>query len=242
MYIVALPTVIAEPSPTMMKSAIVFVALCMVALVHANAFNCQKRVWGPLTSYVIHTSGKPRGHEQNFAFKKGTLALSDKPGEYVDFWECEPPSDKYSGSTDKKMFGMLKSNQDPSMCVTSGRILRGVGQKSDGFDTAFRTIPKDASGDQVTWQKCATKESVTSRLQWFSVERSPKGGCASRVALEGHKSDNFLGLLQGDEKKASFDVIHPNQAWHSLAYLKNGDISNRCVQKCDRHDHECDEF
>ena len=211
-----------------MKAFALVLALTTAALVQGNAFHCEKKETGTLVGYVANTSGKKHGHEQPFAFKHNLMYTSDKEGEEVEFWECKVPSDKYGCSKDNKMFGMLKRKSNPSMCVTSGRVLRGMGPKEHGYSMAFTTIPKGAS-DAVSWKPCATKESLRLRLQWFSLERHPQNGCSPKLSMEGFKSDSTMTLITGDKNRASFDLVHPSQEMRSHAFLKTGKLGNECI-------------
>ena len=114
------------------------------------------------------------------------------------------------------------------MCVTSGRVLRGMGPKEHGYSMAFTTIPKGAS-DAVSWKPCATKESLRLRLQWFSLERHPQNGCSPKLSMEGFKSDSTMTLITGDKNRASFDLVHPYQEMRSHAFLKTGKLGNECI-------------
>ena len=211
-----------------MKPVALVLALATATLVQANAFHCHKKETGTLVGYVANTSGKKHGHEQPFDFKNNLMYTSDNEGEQVEFWECKAPSDKYGCSNDNKMFGMLKRKSEPSMCLTSGRVLRGLGPKEHGYSMAFTTIPKGAS-DAVTWQPCTTKESLRLRLQWFSLERHPQNGCSPKLSMEGFKSDSTMPLITGDKSRASFDVVHPSQEKRSHAFLKTGKLGNKCI-------------
>merc|ERR1711974_222210 len=180
-----------------MKAFALVLAFTAASLVQGNAFHCEKKETGTLVGYVANTSGKKHGHVQPFDFK------------------------------DNQMFGMLKRKSDPSMCVTSGRVLRGMGPKEHGYSMAFTTIPKGAS-DAVSWKPCATKESLRLRLQWFSLERHPQNGCSPKLSMEGFKSDSTMTLITGDKNRASFDLVHPSQEMRSHAFLRTGKLGNEC--------------
>ena len=120
-----------------MKAFALVLAFTVATLVQGNAFHCEKKETGTLVGYVANTSGKKHGHVQPFDFKHNLMYTSDNEGEEVEFWECKAPSDKYGCSKNNKMFGMLKRKSDPSMCVTSGRVLRGMGPKEHGYSLSL---------------------------------------------------------------------------------------------------------
>ena len=156
-------------------------------------------------------------------FKGKVLVASDKPGEAFQFYECEPPSDKYEGSNDYFYYGQVRSKNDPSMCLTPGTVNRPVKGRKDKWEA----YPNDGE-KAVRMEPCAEEASLTMRKQWFRIPRTGPKGCSRELDQAGWESDKLSLRLEYDGgSPVTFGVTTRDYA--RILMLDSGKAEHRCI-------------
>ena len=135
------------------------------------------------------------------------LATSDKPGQEVQFYECEKPAENYypGKDDDDKSFGQLRLKEDPSLCVTVGA------------DEALRL------------EKC--EEGATKKMegQWMAATNAGEG-CASIVWHAPLQGQKLQGQVLFDHDVIQLDEVRRSNIKGAVAFkMDNGAFGGRCV-------------
>lgn len=176
------------------------------------------------------------------AYKGDVLVVSEKPGQEFQFYECDPPSDKYKDDQNKEFwyYGQLRSKDDPSMCVTPGYVYVKKG------DYAWRNEPYPKHAEwTVRLQPCATKPSLEMRKQWFAMRKNLiKKGC-SRVlkqvgwAKNGHDVEAPRLLYdQHDEHDQSVALGVTTRNYARIMMLGSDETKHECLKYPDGKSHD----
>ena len=192
-------------------SALAFSSLVSAVPAKRDGLKCQaKYAPGPLAARAHFGSATER---QYFAFRgvegrEGeVLATSDKPGQEVQFYECEKPAENYypGKDDDDKSFGQLRLKEDPSLCVTVGA------------DEALRL------------EKC--EEGATKKMegQWMAAMNVGEG-CASIVWHAPLQGQKLQGQVLFDHDAIQLHEVTRSNIKGAVAFkMDNGAFGGRCV-------------
>ena len=197
-------------------SALAFSSLVSAVPAKRDGLKCQaKYAPGPLAARAHFGSATER---QYFAFRgvegrEGeVLATSDKPGQEVQFYECEKPAEKYNPDKDggyhiglRYHFGQLRLKEDPSQCVTVGT------------DRKMRL------------EKCEERATKKMEEQWMAVS-SVGEGCASIVWHAPTQDDEWEGQVGFTDDAIELSKVTRGNIKSAVAFkMDNGAFGGRCA-------------
>ena len=196
-------------------SALAFSSLVSAVPAKRDGLKCQaKYAPGPLAARAHFGSFSER---QYFAFRgveghEGeVLATSDKPGQVVQFYECEKPAEKYNPGKDGDKgephdhFGQLRLKEDPSQCVTVG------------------------TDKKMRLEKCEERATKKMEGQWMAVSSAGEG-CASIVWHAPTQGDKWEGQVGFPDDAIELGKVTRSNIKFAVAFkMDNGAFGGRCL-------------
>ena len=139
------------------------------------------------------------------------LATSDKPGQVVQFYECEKPAEKYNPGKDGDKgephdhFGQLRLKEDPSQCVTVG------------------------TDKKMRLEKCEERATKKMEGQWMAVSSAGEG-CASIVWHAPTQGDKWEGQVGFPDDAIELGKVTRSNIKFAVAFkMDNGAFGGRCL-------------
>ena len=167
------------------------------------------------------------------AYKGDVLIPSEEPGQIFQFYECDLPSDKFKHDLDdeEEYHGQPRLRDDPSLCVTPGYVNVRV---SEGGHNHHEPYPKDGEKN-VRLEPCASKPSLMTRKQWFSMRKNVNKGCSRVLNQMGWARDAHdmrapcLLYDQHDEHNEAVSLGITNRFYARILMLGSGKSKHSCI-------------